>query len=64
MEQGDTLLELSLPTAEAYHEQTKLALQQTDADYGVAKKQFQADVDVAKEVGEDRAAIVAMVIHL
>jgi len=49
VEQGDTLLELSLPTAGAYHEQTKLALQQTDADYGVAKKQFQADVDVARE---------------
>ena len=49
VEQGDTLLELSLPTAEAYHEQTKLALQQTDSDYGVAKKQFQADVDVARE---------------
>lgn len=47
--QGDTLVELSLPSAEAYHEQTKLALQQADTDYAIAKKQFQADVDVARE---------------
>ena len=28
--QGDVLIELSLPSAEAYHEQTKLALQQAE----------------------------------
>lgn len=47
--QGDVLIELSLPSAEAYHEQTKLALQQAETDYAIANKQFQADVDVARE---------------
>ena len=46
---GDVLVELSLPSVEAYHEQTKLALQQAQTDYGLAKKQYEADVDVARE---------------
>ncbi|WP_395142673.1 efflux RND transporter periplasmic adaptor subunit [Armatimonas sp.] len=47
--QGDVLIELSLPSAEAYHEQTKLALQQAETDYALANKQFQADIDVARQ---------------
>jgi len=49
VEKGDVLVELSLPTAEAYHEQTKLNLKQAETDYANAQKQYQVAVDAAQK---------------
>lgn len=49
VEKGDVLVELSLPTAEAYHEQTKLNLKQAETDYANAQKQYQIPVDAAQK---------------
>jgi len=46
---GDVLVQLSLPSAEQYHAQTKAALQQAETDYANAKNQYQAAVTAAQK---------------
>jgi macrolide-specific efflux system membrane fusion protein len=46
---GDILVQLSLPSAEQYHEQTKAALKQAETDYANAKNQYQAAVSAAQK---------------
>jgi multidrug efflux pump subunit AcrA (membrane-fusion protein) len=46
---GDVLVQLSLPSAEQYHEQTKATLQQAETDYANAKNQYQAAVTAARK---------------
>jgi RND family efflux transporter MFP subunit len=57
VQKGDPIAQLSLPTAEAYHEQTKTALQQAETDYANAKRQYDVSVSaVQKQVDAARAA--------
>lgn len=54
---GDILIQLSLPSAEAWHEQTKAALKQAEIDYANAKRQNNAPVVAAqRQVDAARAA--------
>ena len=54
---GDILVELAMPTAEAYHEQTKQALSEAQSAYANAKKEYKAPVDAAqKQLDAARAA--------
>jgi multidrug efflux pump subunit AcrA (membrane-fusion protein) len=46
---GDTLVELAMPSAATYHEQTKQALKDAEAAYTNAKQQRQATVDAAQK---------------
>lgn len=46
---GDTLVELAMPSAATYHEQTKQALKDAEAAYANAKQQYQAAVDAAQK---------------
>ncbi len=48
VDKGDVLVELAMPTAEAYHEQTKQALHDAEIAYSNAKQQYQAPVDAAR----------------
>src|ERR1051326_9088244 len=57
---GDVLVELAMPSAEAYHEQTKLALKEAETAYANAKQQYGAPVDAAqKQLDAARAAAKA-----
>src|SRR5437763_1487590 len=57
---GVVLVELAMPAAEAYHEQTKAALQEAETAYANAKAQYQAPVDAAqKQLDAARASAQA-----